>query len=217
MLVSARTTFALRCAHCGKLETVELSRFDVHEGSSTKLNCSCGNSIIIVGRKRKQVSVQLPCYLCDGVHFSFYSPRHFWSEELKQITCAETDLQLGAFGDEAAVKTFARPGGSELDRLLEDEAFDDYFEDRETMYQAVTLVNTLSDYGKVSCACGSKRISIDLYPDRLELTCEDCGAHKSLYACNEEDAVALQVVTYIEVGDDLPPRRKATRNSRDRE
>lgn len=217
MLVPARTTFALRCTRCGKLETAVLSRFDVVAGGSAKLLCSCGSSMGTVGRKRGQISLQLPCYLCDGMHFNYYSPREFWSGKLKQLVCAESGLQLGAFGEDQAIASYARPGENDLDRLLEDSAFDDYFEDREVMYQAVTLVNTLADCGKVACVCGSTNISVDVYPDRLELTCEDCGSPKSIPASSSDDASQFLQMTHIEVGDDRPRRRKATRNRQDRE
>lgn len=218
VLISARTTLALRCPQCGRMEMVALSRFELQEGAVIRRQCSsCANHLVTVARKRGQVSLQIPCYLCDGVHFSYYAPRTFWSDPLKQLACTETDLQMGAFGNPADVAAYARPGGSELDRLLEDTAFDDYFEHREAMYQVVTLVNTLADDGKVTCTCSSQQIAIDLFPDRLELTCTDCGSHRTLSAGKDEDLHALASVTQITVGDDKSPRRKKRRNSKDRE
>ncbi len=208
MLISACTTFAVRCPHCGKLETTHLSRFALGRGGSVKVNCSCGHHQLTVGIRQGQVWLQVPCYLCDGVHFLYFTPDAFWHEELKQIPCAETELQLGVFGGESAVTSYARPGSSELERLLEDAAFDDYFDEPVIMYQTLSVIHGLSEAGNLTCTCGNQEISVDIFPDRLELSCPECGRHRGVSATTEEDLNHVQRLTHIQVGDDTPNRRK---------
>lgn len=208
MLIPAYTTFAIRCPHCGKLETTTVSRFALGRGRSLKLSCSCGHHQVTIGARRGQVWLQIPCYLCDGVHFFYYTPDHFWKPDLEQILCAETDLQLGAFGGDEAITAYARPGTSELERFMEDAAFDEYFDEPTIMYQALHLVHGLSQSGNLSCTCGNDQISVDIFPDRLELSCQECGRYKPVPAITEDDLDHLQRLSHICVGDDPPNRRK---------
>lgn len=208
VLISARTTFALRCPQCGQMEAAAVSRFQLAGGRSLKVSCSCGGHKLTIGAKHGQVAVQIPCYLCDGIHFMYDSSKRFWHEAFRHISCSETELQLGAYGQTPEVEAYARPGVSDLDRLLEDAAFDDYFDHPEIMYQALNLVHNLAEQGSLACACGNPKISVDIYPDRLELICLDCGRHKAIMAATEADLTLLELTTRIEVGDDTAGRRK---------
>lgn len=208
MLISACTTFAIRCPHCGRLEMTAVSRFALGRGNSVRLTCSCGHHQLTVGARQGQVWLQVPCYLCDGVHFLYFTPDAFWKQDLKQIPCAETELQLGVFGGEEAVTGYAKPGCSELERILEDAAFDEYFDEPVVMYQTLSLIHSLSEEGGLSCQCGNQEISVDIFPDRLELSCADCGRHSTVPAMTEEDLARLQRLSHIKVGGDAPNRRK---------
>lgn len=208
MLVPANTTIAMRCPECGRLEMNTVSRFALSGGHSAKVTCSCGAHKVTVGSKQGQVWLQIPCYLCDGLHFMQIASRRFWSGRLQPLMCSDTDLQLGVFGGENEVEVYARAGGSELDRLLEDAAFGEYFDHPEVMYQALSQVHTMAENGNLTCVCGNRHISVDIYPERLDLSCSECGRHRTVLAGREEDLAALECMTRIEVGDDAPGRRK---------
>ncbi len=208
MLVTTHTTFALRCPQCGRLEPSAVSRFDFSGCSTVHVHCPCGYHKMTIGVGRGQVRLQVPCYLCDGVHFLYFSARDFWDQELKPISCTETDLQLGVLGPEEEVASYARHGGSELDRLLEDAAFADYFEHPEVMHHALDRIHTLSEAGNLRCICGNRKILVDIFPERLELTCPECGRHRSLWASSEEDLDRLDHLPHIVVGEETVGRRK---------
>lgn len=208
MLIPAHTSFAIRCPQCGRLEPTTLSRFAFSRDNQVRVACSCGSHKVTVGVKQGQVALQIPCYLCDGLHFLYYTPQRFWNSELKPVFCSETDLQLGVFGHEGEVDLYARTGGSELDRLLEDEAFGEYFDEPDIMYQALSRVHTMAEEGRLTCTCGNRQIAVDIYPERLELTCSSCGRRKTVLAGRQEDLEALDRMVHIEVGDDAPGRRK---------
>lgn len=208
MLVNTQTTLALRCVSCGKLDLMAASRFHMHSTGSLRLHCACGSLVATVGRKAAQVWIQIPCYLCDGIHFLYFSLNEFWSDEVKELNCAETDLQLGVLGGSEAVSAYANPTATALDRLLEDSAFDDYFDHREVMYQALGHIQTLTDEGKVNCKCGGRQIAIDIFPDRLELSCEDCGQSRVVFARTQDDLELLQHQSRLDVGGDGTSRRR---------
>lgn len=211
MLVPGETTFAVRCPQCGQLETNTVSRFSLSGNRALKVNCSCGSHKLTVGTKPGQVLLQLPCYLCDGLHFAQFPTKRFWHGRLQPLTCTETDLQLGVFGAEKEVDVYARAGGSELDRLLEDAAFGEYFDRPEIMYQALSRIHTMAEEGNLTCVCGNRQTSVDIYPDRLDLYCAECGRRRTVLAASEEDVAALEALSRIELGNDAPERRKGSK------
>lgn len=208
MLIKSCTTFALRCPQCGQLETETVSRFSLGGGQSVKVGCSCGYHKLSVSVRSGQVWLQVPCYLCDGVHFQSYPSRQFWDGDIKVISCLEADLQLGAFGPLEEVERYVASGAGELDRLLEDTAFGDYFDHPEAMYHALNRVHNLAEEGLLSCRCGNRHISVDMYPERLELFCPTCSAQKIIPAATADDMVALEKMGAIEIGSDSGEKRK---------
>ena len=211
MLIATSVTVALRCPQCGRLELSELSRFLLGRTGSQRVVCACGHHLLTVGVRPHQVWMQVPCYLCDGMHFRYYSPEEFWAPGLKQIACAETDLQLGVLGSEDAVVDYVRPGLSDLERFLDDEAFDDFFDEPAIMYQVLNQVQELSAHGLLRCCCGSRDIGADLFPDRVELVCAACGRQRTVPACSERDLDALMRASCLEIGGDAPPRRRGSK------
>jgi len=208
LLVSACVTVAIRCPQCGQMELASVSRFALTRGRSVKLKCSCGSHTLTIAMKQGRVCLQVPCYLCESLHYLDYGPRAFWKANLEEIACTETCFQLGVFGGPSAVAGYAHPEFTELERLLEDSAFDDYFDHREVMGRALAHVNHLEDKGLLSCRCGSQQISIDIFPDHLELTCDDCGEQMTVKAQNEEDLAKLAAVSRLRLGDEASHRRK---------
>lgn len=207
VLIPTSVTVALRCPQCGQLELVELSRFALGQDGSQRLTCTCGRHLLTVGVRRRQVWMQVPCYLCDGTHFQYFTPAEFWNPALKQILCAETDLQLGVLGGEAAVVEYVRPDMSDLERILDDAAFDEFFDEPAIMYQVLNQVQELNAEGHLHCRCGSRDIRVNVFPDRLELICADCGRERSLPATSERDLDLLLCATHLEVGGESPSRR----------
>lgn len=208
MLLSGQTTVAIRCPQCGKMETASLSRFECSGGHSVRLTCTCGGHKLTAGTKGRQAWLQIPCYLCDGLHFVYFPSRTFWDQKLKPIMCAETELQLGVFGPEEEVAAYARAGGSELDRLLDDAAFGEYFDHPDLMYQVLSHVHTLAEEGNLVCVCGNHYIGVDIFPERLDLTCTVCGAHRTLTATTEAELATLEGMSRIVIGDDSSGRKK---------
>lgn len=200
MLIPTTTAFAVRCPHCGKTEVSTVSLFELSGVGSLQLSCSCGGHKLTVGmRKDGRFWLQIPCYLCDGQHFLYYPRAEFWDPAVKPVICAETDLQLGAFGAEGAVAETAH-GTAESDLLLEDALSDDYFSNPEVMYQVLSHVHELAEAGNLTCVCGSRQVEVDIFGDRLELTCQACGNQQAVMAARVEDLHALEASGPIRVG-----------------
>jgi hypothetical protein len=208
VLVPAQVAFAVRCPHCGKMEIASVSLFSFGGSGSLRLLCSCGAHKLTVAVKKRQVRLQVPCYLCEGLHFRYFTPAQFWSTEVQQLTCSETDLQLGLFGPEAEVVRIHGSGQSELEQLLAEGAFEDYFDNPAVMYETLKHVHMIASQGNLSCVCSGRKIEVDIFPDRLELGCTECGLHRPVLAATEEDLGLLRRLRRIEVGEEAPGRRQ---------
>jgi hypothetical protein len=209
MLVQTRVAFSLRCPQCGASECDMVSLFDLSGDRSVRLNCTCGTHKLTVAARRGTIWLQIPCYLCEQRHFVYYSVRELFAPGVHNITCAETDLQLGWFGDPGALAEFAHTGRSELDRLLEDAAFGEYFDSPTVMYGILNHIHELSEKGKLGCQCGSPKIGVDIYPERLDLHCSDCGGKRSILAATDDDLLRVKGQGRIMIGDELSGRPRS--------
>ncbi len=77
--------------------------------------------------------------------------------------------------------------------------FDGYFTNFEIMLKCVEKVHKLQDKKNVYCDCGSNKIEVKLFNDRIELKCLNCHSIKMIYAENEEDYKNICEKDFIEM------------------
>lgn len=204
MLVAARTSVAVRCPECGKLEFHQVSLFDFSREKSVRISCACGAQVLTLGtRPGGQYWLQVPCCLCDGLHFTYFSSREFWSDKVKTIVCSETDTELGFFGPEEGVRQAAASLQSELEQVLGEAVFEDFFDSPEIMYQILSRVHDLAATGNLLCSCGNPKVEVDIYPDRLELHCAECRRWRILFAETERDLSLVNSLKRIDLGEPI--------------
>lgn len=203
MLVPARVAIALRCPFCGKTDIHELSLFAFSGSGHIRFDCGCGHHQGSIARRKGRMVVQVPCYLCDGLHQLEYSPQEFWAGDLEPITCPETGLHLGILGPPEAVGQFTGPAEEELDPT----ALADYFVNPEVMYEVLAAVHELDEQGRLLCRCGNTDIEYELQPDRLDLVCSRCGSRRSMTATADEDADKARRTRRLELGASGQPGR----------
>ncbi|WP_125185594.1 hypothetical protein [Desulfofundulus salinus] len=189
MVVNTGTTLVMRCPECGRLERHRISRFALVGGrSSLQINCSCGALKLLLTSRDKKVNLQVPCVVCGAKHARLVSARTLWSSGSIELFCQTTGLELGHLGAEEQVRDQAR-----LDEALDGLDFmaDNFFHNREVMYAILNHVNDLGKAGRLYCECGSHRIEMDIFPDRLELHCSRCDNLYIVYAETREDLDAV--------------------------
>ena len=54
-------------------------------------------------------------------------------------------------------------------------------------YEVLSELKEIAGRGGISCACGSRRYSMDVRPGAVDLVCRDCGAKLRLPAVTDED------------------------------
>lgn len=193
MLIATQTMLAMRCPECGRLEYHKLSRFDFLEGRTFQVRCSCGKLKLAVTKKGRGYILQVHCVVCGCTHTRGIKGHLLWAQEVVELLCLDTGIELGYIGPLPKVKNLAQNKREEMSSLFRELTSEDYFHNSEVMNRILTRVLELGERSLLSCQCGNYNIGIEIFPDRLELRCPKCGAVSVVYGETEEDiAIAFQ-------------------------
>ncbi len=199
MIINTETMLAMRCPKCGKLEFHKLSRFTFSGSNSVELVCTCGATKMIISlKKRGELWFQLSCVVCEAMHLRIISSQSIRQQKVVTFTCQETGLELGYMGPYDKIRQLIQ-NPKEVELLFSELTSEDYFNNSDIMHQVLTCINELAEQGLVSCQCGNYNISIDIFPDRLELQCKKCSGTSIIYAETEEDLSIVQQVDELEL------------------
>ncbi|NPV26725.1 MAG: hypothetical protein HPY81_04520 [Firmicutes bacterium] len=198
MLIPTTTVIGVRCPDCGKIGFHAVSLFAFSAGQPVIIACFCGTEIISLETKdRRNFWVQVNCLLCETRHVLRHSRRQIWSGEILSICCPETGQELGFVGAIDKV----RRATQNLDKSLREMALDlgliDYFDNPDVMYEVLDCLQRLAEKGSLFCQCGNFDIDVEIFPEKIELSCGVCGAHRFIYAQSEDDSEAARRLSEI--------------------
>lgn len=200
MIVATEFVVAMRCPSCGKLDFHAISRFVFAKNGSHTVVCSCGAPKLIIGTKnRQQYWFQMPCVLCETNHLVYYKAKQLWSTEVTFFYCNDTSVELGFFGPNDKVHTLAENYEHNLESLVDELGYDDYFFNPEVMFEVLNCLHDIAEEGFLYCECGSYQIEIDIFPERIELQCKDCKTVSMVYAETDEDLEKVKGIKKIEL------------------
>jgi len=201
MLVATDIYLAMRCPECGKLEYKQLFRFQLNGNRNYNIECSCGaTKLIISTRNNRDYWLQVPCVVCETKHLRKISGKLLWSKgEVQYLLCQETGLELGYLGPEEEVKDMSSGYEEELQALTSEFGEDDYFHNSEVMYEVLNCLHDIAETDALYCQCGNRNVEVDIFPDRLELHCQECDSVNIIYAENDEDLKVIKGVDSIEL------------------
>ncbi|MDT3700105.1 MAG: hypothetical protein RO469_11835 [Thermincola sp.] len=200
MIVATEFVVAMRCPSCGKLDFHLISRFAFAKEGTLKVTCSCGAPKLTIGTKnRQQYWLQMPCVLCETNHLAYYKAKQLWSNEVTFFYCNDTDVELGFFGPDEKVRALAENYEHNLESLVDELGYDDYFINPEVMFEVLNSLHDIAEEGFLYCECGSYQIEIDIFPERIELQCKDCKTVTVVYAETEEDLNRIKGIKKIEL------------------
>lgn len=200
MIVATEFVVAVRCPSCGKMDFHSVSRFSFSNNNTHKITCTCGTPKLIIGTKNRQhYWFQIPCVLCETNHLVYYKAKQLWSNELNFFYCTDADIELGYFGPEEKVKTFSENYDNNIESLVEELGYDDYFNSPDIMFEVLNSLHEIAEEGFLYCDCGSFQIEIDIFPDRVELQCKNCNSVVIVYAETEDDLRKIRNIKKIEL------------------
>lgn len=200
MIVATEFLLAVRCPSCGKLEFHTVSRFYFSGTNTYKIVCSCGAQKLSIGSKnRQQYWFQIPCVLCETNHLIYFTNKQLWSDEINFLYCSDTDVELGFFGPDEKVRELSENYDYNIESLVDDIGYDDYFENPEIMFEILNTLHDIAEEGFLYCDCGNYQIDIDIFPDRIELQCKQCKTMAVVYADSHEDLRKVKEIKKIEL------------------
>lgn len=192
IVIDYLTTLSLRCPVCGRLDVHTISIFNFSGNRTKDIVCECGYKKVKLSTKNfKRYSIKFNCIICELEHTLFFSPEDFWGLHLSTVRCPDTDLKLGYLGPEVLVQNEIRDQ-QDLDDMLKDSDFEDYFCDPEVMLGVLDILHDIAEAGGLFCQCGNHKIDIDMYPDKVELICRECRGMTAINARTNADIQNLR-------------------------
>lgn len=200
MIVATEAYVVARCPMCGKLEIHSLSIFKFGADQTVEVNCSCGTTKIIMGtRNRKQFWVQVPCVPCENKHLHYFRGKELWANQVITLKCSNSQQILCYIGPKKEIKALAESMKEDLDAVMVELGYDNYFHSPEIMMDVLNCLHDVAEEGFLYCECGNCQIEVDILPDRLELSCNSCGAVSTLYAATQQDLELIRRMDVIEL------------------
>ncbi|MBZ4688097.1 MAG: hypothetical protein PWQ96_1186 [Clostridia bacterium] len=191
MIVPTSTVVALHCPACGKMELNSLSLFEFSGSSSAVKKCSCGEDLInIYSKDRKVFWLQFYCVMCDSHHVSRLKRQELWSPctgKGFEIYCDETTLEVGYIGTKGWVQEKIMHQPQSISDVAKEMGFTEYFTNPEVMYEILEQLYHMAENGNLFCSCGNHNLEIEIFPENLEIMCEDCGSRGKIMAETEDD------------------------------
>lgn len=71
-------------------------------------------------------------------------------------------------------------------------AIDSAFVDIEIMREVLERLQAWANAGQLYCGCGNRQLELDLFSEKVEVVCSECGGTLVIYAEREEDLAAME-------------------------
>ncbi|MGI6037549.1 MAG: hypothetical protein ACOYD6_04900 [Limnochordia bacterium] len=184
MLIRTNRTLSLRCPECGRGAEHLFSLFHLAKPDPLHIQCTCGCTKAILRRHRGTCLVQIGCLVCDDSHLISVPFSQLRQGRLVTLCCPLTEVSLGFFGGDGVV-------GEDMDLVHWDEFLDEettsYFHNTAIIYQVLTFLQEQFHRGQIQCECGNEGIAVELFPDKVGLSCPQCHAALLIFAETEAD------------------------------
>ncbi|WP_026893525.1 hypothetical protein [Clostridiisalibacter paucivorans] len=196
MVLDTNISLAIRCSNCGELTVQGFSLFQFRTNENIYFKCHCGQSHITIKKdEHNYFWFKIPCYICERIHTYKYTLKQLLEGNIF-IRCVEGP-KLCFIGDNISTNEIIKNYKEESSKVLNELKFYDYFSNFDIMMECVNKIRELQNTGNILCDCGEGRIKIDLFEDRIELKCVNCGSIQLIYAENKEDFNRISKINKI--------------------
>ncbi len=154
---------------------------------------------LIVYHNKKEVIIELYCDEC----------KEYNKSSLTRLYCYGCGRELAYLGSKADVEAMVSRHQHEVELLMHEMGFDDYFTDPFIMYELINHIHDMAENKKISCQCGSRNVAANIGADKIELICKNCGSVYIVNAANQEDLEMVRKMQSITIKSKF--RRKLTK------
>lgn len=193
MVLNLSTGLVFRCPECGRQEIRQINIFEFSGGGHPQVNCSCGFPIATLGcSDYERYWIQFFCIICEEEHRMFFDKKEFWGKRVKHLNCLNSDFQVGLLGPGNVLEEYLQQLRKDLALLINEMDFDDYFNNPQLILSTLDLLHDIAEEGGIDCPCGKPDLEVEMYPDRIKLSCRHCGASSTISARTEKDLRVLR-------------------------
>ncbi len=191
MLISGERALALRCAQCGRMQRHRFQLFEL-AGGRKELSCRCGATQGITTVKGGAWTIWFTCLICERQHWLRVPLAEVAKRPLWPLVCGSGGVEVGLAGAVDAVADAVDHDERCLESVVHDPDCKEYFHNPRVMEEALATLQAIAEVGRLSCECGNHAIDVDIYPDKVELMCSQCGSVVLLYAETEDDLEVIE-------------------------
>lgn len=203
MVINTVSALALYCARCGNIELHNVSRFALNNNSRHQLACSCGQvQGSIAGAGRCQYLLDIPCVLCETNHLIFLDNRLFRQAAASKIYCVEDNLELGFFGNTAAIAEIIARHKQQVARMtseMAEQPDSQGVENSQILLEILNRVHDIAEQGGIYCCCGSTDVEASVLVDAIAVSCSQCDGRLLIPAKDEQDLARVSAMNMIEL------------------
>lgn len=208
MLIETHAAVALLCPNCGRLSWHVLSLFSL--GRKQSFDCECGTHLLIVERRRKNIWFHIECVFCRTTHSQPLTRKEIVAPYAREFRCHEGDYVTGCLGPREEVKRHFNVNRRSLAQVAREVGSPDYFQDCTVMFSILERLYDMAETGELSCSCGNPNLAIEIFPDKVEISCPQCGREVLVPAALPEDLdnFLCMGIFPMETGEFIRPRRQ---------
>ncbi|MDK2798797.1 MAG: hypothetical protein PWP27_334 [Clostridiales bacterium] len=188
MVVNWLNTIAYKCPVCGSIEFNNISIFDFSGEKEYTVHCSCGKAFVkIITQSRQKCTISIPCIACNHMHAYTVNFKALWTKRIINFKCTKTNIELCFIGDDDIVRQKVDQYEMQMDKLMNDIGYDDYFKNSTVMLDTIDKIHDIAEKGNLFCECGNHDIDLQIFGDRVELICTKCRSYEMIKACTNQD------------------------------
>lgn len=186
LVINGHRTLLIRCVNCGSLGEYNLNIFNISNNKDLIFNCKCGKENISFRKIDKKVyNIKMECFGCGEKHLYRYFLKDLVNKDLL-FKCAN-GIETCFIGDSYTADEIVNANDENLGEEFFDPEFDEYFKNFKVLAACLNKVDRLMGAGRIGCNCGDDDIKIEVFCDRIEVNCLNCGSVQIIYAETEED------------------------------
>lgn len=184
-LIDGCKSILVRCRFCGRLRKYELNIFNIKKNNPLEYKCECGEINVKLARINNKGKLEVACFDCGDVHYFIL--------DLQQILKSRNILycifgrKLCFIGSEEKANQMILENQANLRDNSNIIYKEDYFTNFNILEKVLKQLYNLNKEGKINCDCGKFKIDVQLFPDRLELKCNNCHSVKIIFTETQED------------------------------
>lgn len=189
MIKEFKRSLGYICPGCSATAISEKNLFDFSGQSPVTLSCMapCREDCVVITPKKDKYQILINCPMCDEAHLFNIKKITFWQSKFFVLHCPETGIGILFLGEYDIVKKELFEQEEMFVKLSEE---CDVTRELTVIFEIVERINEIAKEEKVSCACGSHAISIEIDNEKITLKCRECGKEKNIPS-NEESLDVL--------------------------